>query len=293
MHGAGLEPARESTSAMAHSTILRGLGIAAALAAGSALGDDQISRALLERAQRADAFTLRVQQSLESARAGNLGPRERLEFDARQRDQRERQDELFYRQQTQTYVPQSGVQRRAEAMRAEQERQEQLSRFRFDGASPVGSKPPTLAPAAVTARVVTVPLPRAPAGPVTMPGTEPAQPEVLAMIRRVEYEADALWRAALAGDWSAAQGTLVDVRGSVEVLRSDRFRTGYSENGGRLDALSAVLDRLDSVISGAGIELEAYDAASVMRSANAMMLAAAELVPDIVRPLTRRSIGRK
>ena len=117
---------------MSHRTVIRGLGIAAALAAGAALGDDSTSRLLLERAQRADAFTLGVQQSMDSARAGTLGPRERLELDTRQRDQRRQQDALFYRQQILTHTPATDIQRRTETMRGEQERQEQLSRYRFE-----------------------------------------------------------------------------------------------------------------------------------------------------------------
>lgn len=279
---------RYSSSGMALRTILSGAGVAAALAAGVALGDDPISRALLERAQRADAFTLRVQQSLESAHAGSLGPRERLVLEALQLDQRQRQDALFYRQQIQTYAPQSGSLRRAETMRAEQDRREQLSRFRFDAASALRSDPRARAPASATPRLATAPIPRAPADAAlvaAMSSANPVQPEALAKIRRVEQQADMLWGAALAGDWNAAQGALGHVRDSIEVLRSDRFRTEYSENGGRLAALSAVIDRLDATLSSAEIRLEARDAASLMRRANDLMLIAAELVPDIVAAL--------
>jgi len=279
---------------MTHRTILLGLGVAAMLAAGAAGGDDPTSRLLLERAQRESAFTLSVQQSLENARAGTLGPRERLELDARQRDQREAQDALFDRQRIQTYSPAIGIQRRAEAMRAAQERQEQLSRFRFEAASTPTRRSSLPAPAPrIAPAIVTAPIPRAPAGPAAMPGGEPARPEALAKIRRLENAAGTLWGAALAGDWDAAKSVLGDLRRGVDALRSDAFEADYAESGGRVNTLAAVLDRLDAAISGAEIEIGARDAASVMHRANALMLTAARLVPDITRPVARQSIGRK
>jgi hypothetical protein len=279
---------------MAHRTILFGLGVAAAFAAGAALGDDPTSRLLLERAQREDAFTLGVQHSMENARAGNLGPRERLELDTRQRDQREAQDALFDRQSIQTDAPATGNQRRSEAMRAEQERQEQLSRFRFEAASPPTSRPawPARAPI-LSPTIVTAPVPRAPADPAAMPSVAPDRPEALAKIRHVEYEAGTLWGAAFAGDWDAAQGVLGNLRRSVDALRSGAFKAEYAESGGRIDTLVAVLDRLGSAISSAEIETGARDATAVMHSANALMLTAAELVPDITRPVAHQSIDRK
>jgi len=293
-HGAGSEPARERGSGVARGTLRLALGAAAALAAGAALGDDPTSRLLLERAQREDAFTLGVQQSLQNARAGNLGPRERLELDTRQRDQREAQDALFDRQSIRTYAPATGIQRRTETMRAAQERQEQLSRFRFDAASPPASKPAAPAPAPIVSpTIVTSPVPRAPAGPAALPSVAPAHPEALAKIRRLEHEAGTLWGAALAGDWDAAQGVLGDLRRSVAALRSDAFKAEYTESGGRIDTLVAVLDRLRSAISGAEIEIGARDATAVMHRANALMLTAAELVPDIARPVAGQAIGRK
>lgn len=276
---------------MAYRTILFGLGVAAGFAAGTAFGDDPTSRLLLERAQREDAFTLGVQQSMENARAGTLGPRGRLELDSRQRDQREAQDALFYRQSIQTYAPATGIQRRSEAMRAAQERQEQLSRFRFDAASPPARRPAAPTPI-VSPTIVTSPVPRAPADPAAMPGLAPARLETLAMIRRVEHEAGTLWGAALAGDWDAAQGVLGELRRSVDALRGDAFKAEYAESGGRVDTLAAVLDRLGSALSGAEVEIGARDATAVMHSANALMLTAAELVPDITRPVVGRSIGR-
>jgi hypothetical protein len=277
---------------MAHRTILLGLGVAAALAAGAARCDDPTARLLLERAQREAAFTLGVQQSLENARAGNLGPRERLELDARQRDQRAAQDALFYRQTIQTYSPAMDLQRRSEAMRAAQERQEQLSRFRFEAAStPAGNAavPAPLAPPTI----VTAPIPRAVAGPAAMPGVKPARPEALVKIRRIENGAGTLWGAALAGDWDAAKDVLDDLRRGVDELRSDAFKAKYAEGGGRINTLAAVLDRLDAMLAVTETDMSARDAASVMHRANALMLTAAKLVPDITRPVARQSIGRK
>ena len=151
---------------MVNGRILLGLGIAAL---ASAAGADDL--ALRERQQQSDAFSLQLQQSIQSFRAGNLAPRERLELDALQRDQRLRQDELFYRQQAETNSPNTGALRRAEAMRDEQERQQQLSRFRSDAAPaaegeraaqrPVGLVDPT---------VVTAPVPR---GRRRMPEPDP------------------------------------------------------------------------------------------------------------------------
>jgi len=227
---------------------------------------------------------------MERARAGTLGPRERLELDTRQRDQRQKQDTLFTRQQIDTYSPGGDALRRTDAMRAEQERQDQLSRFRFESTTDLGSGPPAPAPP-VSPIIVTAPIPRSPADPAlvaAMPGASPAHPEALAMIRRVAHEADSLWRAALAGDWNAVQGALGDVRGGVEALRSDRFEAEYAAGGGRLDALSAVLYRLHTAVSAAESQLGARDAASLMRSADELLLTVAELVPDIVSTRARK-----
>jgi len=149
--------------------ILVGLGIAALTSAAGA--DDLASRAVRERQQQSDAFSLQLQQSIQSFRAGNLPPQQRLELDALQRDQRLRQDELFYRQQVETNSPNPGALRRAEAMRAEQERQQQLSRFRSD-AAPAAEREPAAQQAArlVDPTVVTAPVPR---GRRRMPEAEP------------------------------------------------------------------------------------------------------------------------
>jgi hypothetical protein len=143
---------------MAYGRIVLGLGIAAALAAGAARADDLAARAVRERQQQSDAFSLQVQQSVQSFRAGNLTPPQRLELDALHRDQRLRQDELFYRQQVETNSPSTGALRRAEAMRSEQERQQQLSRFRSEAAE--GGRVVQQAAPLVDPTVVTAPVPR-------------------------------------------------------------------------------------------------------------------------------------
>ena len=117
-------------------TAIVAAGLAAALSAGIALGQDAASQALREREQQSDAFDLQLQQSLQPFRAGDLGPSERLELDALQRGQRQQQDDLFYRQQLEANSPASDAQRRAEAMRDEQEREQQLSGFRSGPALP-------------------------------------------------------------------------------------------------------------------------------------------------------------
>jgi hypothetical protein len=268
---------------MARRWIFLALGLAAA---GVVLGDDATDRALLERAQRENAFTLGVQQSLESGQAGKLGPRERLELETRQREQREKQDALFYQQKMQTYAPASDLERRTEEMRAKQEREDQLSRFRFEAASPPKSPVPTPAPGLVAPSIGTAPVSRVPVTPAeeaALPSPHPAPPEPLAMIRRVEHDADLLWRSALAGDWGAARRALGDVRDGVDALRSDRFGSLYAESGGRTQALGAVLARLDATVAGAESELGARDADALMRSASTLTLIAAELVPDITQ----------
>jgi hypothetical protein len=144
---------------MTRKRILVGLGIA--LATGIARGDDVTSRALVERQRQSDAFALQLQQSIQSFRAGSLSPRERLELDALQRDQRLRQDELFYRQQVQANSPSTGALRRAEALRAGQERQQQLSRFRWEAEQAAEGEPTVQRPAPlVEPTVVTAPVPR-------------------------------------------------------------------------------------------------------------------------------------
>jgi len=259
--------------------------LAAALLTGTAFGDDPTQRALLERAQREAAFSLGVQQSMERAQAGTLSPREQLELDARQRAQRERQDALFDQQRIRTYTPVNPAFRPAERMRAAQEREDQLSRFRFESTTAPKGTPPAAAPV-VSPTIGTAPVPRAPADAAAvaaMRGAHPAQPASLATIQRVEHDADLLWRTALAGDWGAAQAALEVLRGSVDGLRGARFAADYADSGGRPALLSAVLVRLDEALSGAAIELGAREADALMQRANAVLLTAAELVPDIGR----------
>jgi hypothetical protein len=117
-------------------TAIVAAGLAAALSAGIAVGQDAASQALREREQQSDAFDLQLQQSLQRFRAGDLGPSERLELDALQRGQRQQQDDLFYRQQLEANSPASDAERRAETMRDEQEREQQLSGFRSGPALP-------------------------------------------------------------------------------------------------------------------------------------------------------------
>jgi hypothetical protein len=145
---------------MLNRRILVGLVIAAAASAAGA--DDLASRAVRERQQQSDAFSLQLQQSIQTFRAGNLPPQQRLELESLQRDQRLRQDELFYRQQVETNSPNPGALRRAEAMRAEQERQQQLSRFRSDAAAAAEPEAEAGRPVRfVDPTIVTAPVPRA------------------------------------------------------------------------------------------------------------------------------------
>jgi hypothetical protein len=138
--------------------------LAAALllvAAGFAHAQDPAARALLLRQQQSDDFALQLQQSIQSHRAGPMTPRERLDFDALQRGQRMQQNELNYRQQIQQAqpgAPGDSALRRAELLRFEQDRQNQLSRFRWEGEPP----PPTATPMhpLVEPGVATVPVPR-------------------------------------------------------------------------------------------------------------------------------------
>ena len=127
---------------------------------GVAHADDPTARALLLRQQQSDNFSLQLQQSIQSFRAGSMTPQQRLDFDALQRGQRMQQDELNYRQQIQQGQPNAGSDalRRAEMLRFEQDRQHQLSRFRSEGEPPVSA--PTRAPGLVEPGVATAPVPR-------------------------------------------------------------------------------------------------------------------------------------
>jgi hypothetical protein len=273
---------------MARKVITLGLAIAAILAAGIAFGDDLASRAVREREQQSDAFALQLQQSLQNPATGTLGPRERLELDAIQRGQRQRQDELFYRQQVETNSPESDALRRAETMRAEQERQQQLSQFRSDAASALGGQPAARRRVPfVDPTVVTAPIPRSAvdAGTASATSADRTGAGALAEVRRIEDQADALWQAALQGDWRAAQDALDGVRRGVDALRSERFAADYSDSGGRMGKLSDALAQLDKVVAEAERQVGARDAASVMRRADEAMFAAGHLVPALDAPV--------
>jgi hypothetical protein len=138
---------------------LVGLSLAAFAAAAGA--DDLAARALRERQAQSDAFSLQLQQSIQSFRAGNLPPQQRMELESLQRDQRLRQDELFYRQQVEQNSPNPPVFRRAETMRHEQDRQQQLSGFRSEAAvAPEGAPAVQPTPRLVDPTAVTAPVPR-------------------------------------------------------------------------------------------------------------------------------------
>jgi hypothetical protein len=130
-------------------------------AAGVAHAQDPAARALLLRQQQSDDFALQLQQSIQSQRAGPMTPQQRLDFDALQRGQRMQQDELNYRQQIQQAqpgAPGDSALRRAELLRFEQDRQNQLSRFRWEGEQ----QPPAATPTRplVEPGVATAPVPR-------------------------------------------------------------------------------------------------------------------------------------
>jgi len=106
-----------------------------------------LAQAQLIRQQQSDAFSLQLQQSLQSFRSGPLAPERRLELESLQRDQRLGQSETFYRQQVQQAqplaAPAAGAYRRAELMRFEQERALELDRAREEAANAVDrSRPP-------------------------------------------------------------------------------------------------------------------------------------------------------
>ncbi len=130
-------------------------------AAGLAHAQDPAARALLLRQQQSDDFSLQLQQSIQSFRAGTMSPQQRLDYDALQRGQRMSQDELNYRQQirqAQPGAPGSEALRRAEDLRFEQDRQSQLSRFRWEGEPP--AQAPSRTVPLVEPGVATAPVPR-------------------------------------------------------------------------------------------------------------------------------------
>jgi hypothetical protein len=110
---------------------MRAVVLLLAAAAGIAHAQNPAASALLQRQQQSDDFALQLQQSIQSFRAGPMTPQQRLDFDAMQRGQRMQQNELNYRQQIQQAqpgAPGDDALRRAELMRFEQDRQNQLSR---------------------------------------------------------------------------------------------------------------------------------------------------------------------
>ena len=130
-------------------------------AAGMANAQDPTARALLQRQQQSDDFALQLQQSIQSFRAGPMTPQQRLDFEALLRGQRMQQNELNYRQQIQQAqpgTPGDDALRRAEMMRFEQDRQNQLSRFRWEGEPSTPSPTPKLP--LVEPGVATAPVPR-------------------------------------------------------------------------------------------------------------------------------------
>jgi hypothetical protein len=130
-------------------------------AAATANAQDPTARALLQRQQQSDDFALQLQQSIQSFRAGPMTPQQRLDFEALQRGQRMQQNELNYRQQIQQAqpgTPGDDALRRAEMMRFEQDRQNQLSRFRWEGEP--SAPPPTPKVPLVEPGVATAPVPR-------------------------------------------------------------------------------------------------------------------------------------
>jgi hypothetical protein len=90
---------------------------------------DDASRALTQRQQQSEAFSLQLQQSIQRFRAGEASPQQRLELESLQQRQRQRQDELFYRQDAQPGATPDRALHRAESMRREQQRQMQQDRF--------------------------------------------------------------------------------------------------------------------------------------------------------------------
>ena len=140
---------------------MRAVVLLLAAAAGIAHAQNPAASALLQRQQQSDDFALQLQQSIQSFRAGPMTPQQRLDFDALQRGQRMQQNELNYRQQIQQAqpgAPGNDALRRAEMMRFEQDRQNQLSRFRWESepSAPVATPHVPL----VEPGVVTAPVPR-------------------------------------------------------------------------------------------------------------------------------------
>jgi hypothetical protein len=138
------------------------LGAALGLSASQAEADDPAARALLQRQQQSDEFSLRLQQSIQNQRSGTLSPQQRLELDSLQRDQRLRQSDTFYRQRIGEAAPPSPgpagpALRRAEVLRMEQERQSELTRFRREAAQGVERSKPSPRPKPLAEPTIVVP----------------------------------------------------------------------------------------------------------------------------------------
>ena len=126
--------------------ILAALLLALAL---PALADDPAAQAQLIRQQQSEAFSLQLQQSIQSLRSGTLTPAQRLELESLHRDQRLRQSDTFYRQQVQqSQVPPAPGAREAELMRSQQQNAADVSRARDEAATAIeqGQPPPKPAP---------------------------------------------------------------------------------------------------------------------------------------------------
>jgi len=113
-----------------------------------AIADDPAAQAQLIRQQQSEAFSLQLQQSIQSLRSGNLTPAQRLELESLQRDQRLRQSDTFYRQQVQqSQVPPAPGASQAELMRSQQQNAADVSRARDEGSAVLEQAPPPPKPA--------------------------------------------------------------------------------------------------------------------------------------------------
>lgn len=129
---------------------MRPLLVAALLALASpSIAEDPAAQTQLLREQQSEAFSLQLQQSIRSFRAGPLSPAQRLELESLQRDQRLRQSDTFYRQQVQqSQTPPAPGAREAELMRFQQENAADVSRAGSEAATIIerGQPPPKPAP---------------------------------------------------------------------------------------------------------------------------------------------------
>jgi hypothetical protein len=118
------------------------------LATLPAFADDPSASARLIRQQQSEAFSLQLQQSIQSFRAGSLPPAQRLELESLHRDQRLHQSDSFYRQQVQqSQTPPAPGAGEAALMRAGQENAAEVSRAGADAATTVERNRPQPKPA--------------------------------------------------------------------------------------------------------------------------------------------------